>query len=475
MNNPLTAPMANILRQSMPGLLLVVIYTLLPLASAFGQSDQDAFFIRSVYDHSLEKSKCYDWLDTLVSNHPGRLAGSAAYDGAADYTEEVLGRLPIVDTTWQQSCTVPYWERGSGSRVIAHLPGNDVPLSCLALGNSVSTNGQVLRAEVIEVQSLDEVDSLGTLVANKIVFYNRPANAKYIRTFNAYGSAVDQRVYGASRAAKYGALAILVRSVTVSLDDIPHTGTLYYDDEVDRIPAIAISTLAANDLSRRIAEGGLEVSLKSDCRIMPERTSHNVIAEIRGKTYPEEIILVGGHLDSWDVGGGAHDDGAGCVQSMQVLETLQQVGYTPNRTIRCVLFSNEENGLGGATRYAEWSNSRGERHVLALESDSGGFSPRAFSIDGDLEVLPAYSQTVSSWLPLLEPYGMTLTTGGSGADVSRLKSQKGLLAGLRVDSQRYFDYHHTVNDQLEAVHPRELQLGAAAMTSLVYLVDKYGL
>ena len=456
-------------------LLLILSATLMCMHSLHAQSDEDAFLIRSIYDHALTQSKCYDWLDTLSTTYPGRLAGSANYDAAADYTDGVLSSLAIVDTTWQQPCMVPYWLRGDTTSVVAHIAGTDVQLAALALGNTEGTDGNTIRAEVIEVESLDEVDSLGSAVAGKIVFYNRPADSKYIRTFYAYGSAVDQRVYGASRAAKYGGLAAIVRSVTVSLDNVPHTGTSRYENPDQKVPSIAISTLAADQLSKALSNASIEVSLRTDCRVMPDQLSHNVIAEIRGSTYPDEIIVVGGHLDAWDVGGGAHDDGSGCVHAMQVLHTLQEIGYEPQRTIRCVLFSNEENGLRGATEYADWSTARGEKHVFALESDSGGFSPRAFSLDAEKDKIVDYAQYVSKWSTLLEPYGITFTTGGSGADVGRLKPQGSLLAGLRVDSQRYFDYHHTRNDLIEAVHPRELQLGAAAMTSFVYLVDKYGL
>lgn len=454
---------------------LLLTTMIVSMHTLYGQSDADAFFIRSIYDHALTESKCYDWLDTLSKAYPGRLAGSPNYDAAADYTQDILSALPIVHTVWQQACMVPYWLRGDTTSVVAHMSDGDVDLPALALGNTVGTGGKTIRAEVVEVHSLDEVDSLGRAVEGKIVFYNRPAESKYIRTFYAYGSAVDQRVYGASRAAKYGGLAAIVRSVTVSLDDVPHTGTSRYENPEEQVPSLAISTRAADRLSQALAQERVEVSVRTDCQIMPDQKSHNVIAEIKGSTYPDEIIVVGGHLDAWDIGGGAHDDGSGCVHAMQVLHTLQEIGYQPQRTIRCVLFSNEENGLRGAIKYAEWSTARGEKHVLALESDSGGFSPRAFSLDAQKDKIVDYAQYVAQWSTLLEPYGITFTTGGSGADVGRLKPQGGLLAGLRVDSQRYFDYHHTRNDVITAVHPRELQLGAAAMTSFVYLVDKYGI
>jgi hypothetical protein len=299
---------------------------------------------------------------------------------------------------------------------------------------------------------------------------------KQIRTFNAYGGAVDQRVFGASKASEYGAVAALVRSMTTRLDDVPHTGTMTYGEGVDPIPGIAISTNDAEQLSAMLEEETLSASVVSDSKDGGKKNADNVIAEIKGSEFPDEIILVGGHLDSWDVGGGAHDDGSGCVHAMQVMHTLLALDYKPKRTIRCVLFANEENGLSGAREYARISNEKGEFHIAALESDAGGFTPRGFSVDGHPDILNNYARQISDWVgTYLGPYGLMMSTGGSGADINPLKSQKGILIGLRPDSQRYFDYHHTDNDRIEAVNPRELQLGAAAMTSLVYLIDQYGL
>ena len=329
---------------------------------------------------------------------------------------------------------------------------------------------------MIEVRGLDELEELGRArLQGKIVFYNRPMDPTQLNTFAAYGGAVDQRGIGASRASEYGAVATLVRSMTTRLDDVPHTGAMGYQDGVTPIPAFAISTNDAELLSRLLKHEPVNVFVRSTCRRPPPTTSYNVIGEIRGSTHPEEIILVGGHLDSWDVGEGAHDDGAGCVHAMQVIELLKKMNYQPRRTIRCVLFMNEESGLGGARAYWEASNAAGEYHMAALESDRGGFTPRGFTFDADDEVFTTKFQQVYAWLPLLEPYGLSLKKGGGGADISGLKSQKGLLIGFEPDSQRYFDYHHTAIDTFEAVNKRELELGAAAVTSLVYLLDKYGL
>jgi Zn-dependent M28 family amino/carboxypeptidase len=282
-------------------------------------------------------------------------------------------------------------------------------------------------------------------------------------------------VYGPSKAAEFGAVAALVRSMTTSLDDFPHTGVTIYKDSLNKIPGIAISTLDAEKLSRAIKKGPVNVFLKTNCQTIGMKSAPTVIGEIKGSVFPEEIIVVGGHLDSWDVGQGAHDDGAGCIQSMEVLRLFTALGYQPKRTIRCVLFSNEENGLAGGRTYAKVSNEKNEFHLAALESDSGGFSPKGFSFEADTSVFKSYYKHVSKWLPLLESYGLHFEMGGSGADIGPLKSQKGLLIGLRPDSQRYFDFHHTANDKIENVNKRELELGAAAMASLIYLIDKYGI
>jgi carboxypeptidase Q len=284
-------------------------------------------------------------------------------------------------------------------------------------------------------------------------------------------------VYGASKVAQFGAKAVIVRSMTMAIDDVPHTGTLVYKEGVAKIPAIAISTVAAETLAALINENAnVKVFMRNTSSMQGKTNSPNVIGEIKGNKFPEKVILIGGHLDAWDVGHGAHDDGSGCVQSMEVLHTLAALGYKPNYTIRCVLFSNEESGLAGGTTYAKTAIEKKEMHVAALESDAGGFSPRGFTFDSDTSVFKKYYKKVSTdFLPLMESYGYMFETGGSGADIGPLKPLKGLLIGLRPDSQRYFDYHHTSRDDIDAVNPRELKLGAASMTSLIYLIDKYGL
>jgi len=296
-----------------------------------------------------------------------------------------------------------------------------------------------------------------------------------INTFQAYGEAVNQRTSGAAEAVKYGAIGVIIRSMSLRLDDYPHTGTMSYGSlpPNKRIPAAAISTNAAEKLSNLLKiNPNLKFLLRQQCKQFKDVMSHNVIAEIKGSVYPDEIILVGGHLDSWDIGDGSHDDGAGIVQSMDVVNILKNIGYKPKRTIRVVLFMNEENGTRGAKKYFEVSKRNNLNHIFALESDAGGFTPRGFSFTSNAENF----SVIKNWKYLFDPYLIqSFVIGGSGADISLLKTNNNVLAGLRPDSQRYFDYHHAASDTFDAINKRELELGTFAMTSLIYLFDKYGI
>ncbi|MCS6928284.1 MAG: M28 family peptidase [Saprospiraceae bacterium] len=458
---------------------LIVIFTL--KGSIWAQSDPwaaDKAFIKSIFDRALVQRQSYTWLRDLCYGAGHRLSGSVGAEKAIRWAKSVLDTCGL-DSVWLQPVMVPRWERGAPEvvEVLGTPKRKAIRLPALALGGSVGTGGKPLIGEVLEVRSWEMLDSLGKAnVSGKIVFFNRPMECRHVNTFEAYGGAVDQRVHGPSRAAKYGAVAVLVRSMGLSLDDYPHTGMLRYDSAYALIPAAAISTNAAEQLSALLEkEKTVRVSMTLHCRTLPDVLSYNVIGEIRGAEVPDKILLVGGHLDSWDVGHGAHDDGAGCVQSMEVLYLLRQLGYRPRHTLRCVLFMNEENGLRGGLAYATAAEEKEEIHLFALESDAGGFTPRGFSFDADPEMIDYYYEQILHYEEVLRPYGLLFWRGGSGADINPLRGQKGLLAGLRPDSQRYFDFHHTAADVFEAVHPRELQLGAASMTALIYLIDKYGL
>lgn len=456
-------------------LLLFSLFFLLTAISQGQAQSEDEKQLKQIYTQSLTNGKAYDWLSHLSLQIGGRLSGSLNAELAVKYVKSELDSLGL-DKVWLQPVMVPKWVRGAPEYAyIETEPGKTLDVPVCALGGSVDTPGVGVKAPVIEVKSLDELSFLGTeKIKGKIVFFNRPMQADLINTFEAYGGCVDQRYSGAKEAAKFGAVGVIVRSMNLRLDDLPHTGAMSYGDlqPTRRIPAAAISTNAAEKLSTLLKlNPELRFFFKLYCKQYKDVESYNVIGEITGTQYPDEIIAVGGHLDSWDLGDGAHDDGAGCVQSMEVLRLLKQTGYRPKRTIRVVLFMNEENGLRGGNKYAEASKEKAEQHIFALESDAGGFTPRGFSFDCSEENF----KRIEGWKPLFEPYLIhSFKLGGSGADIRPLKDNVVVLAGLRPDSQRYFDHHHAANDTFEHINKRELQLGAATMTSLIFLVDKYG-
>ena len=436
---------------------------------------QDSLNLRKIYDMSLMNGQSYSWLDHLSNKIGGRLSGSVNAERAVQYTKAELEKLGL-DRVWLQPVMVPKWTRGGKEYAYLQTPGGPTtPVNITALGGSIATPETGLRANVIEVQGLEDLAEYGReQIEGKIVFYNRPMRPDLIHTFAAYGGCVDQRYSGAAEAAKYGAVGVIVRSVSHKIDDNPHTGSMSYGElpNEERIPAAAISTKDADYLSSLLnLNSDLSFYYKMDCKNFDDVQSYNVIGEIKGSEKPEEIIVVGGHLDSWDLGDGAHDDGAGVVQSMEVLRLFKETGLRPKRTLRVVLFMNEENGLRGGKKYAAVAKENKEKHIFGLESDSGGFTPRGFSFDAT----PTQFQKIVNWKPLFEPYLIHFfERGGSGADVGPLKEEGVVLAGLRPDSQRYFDYHHAASDTFDAVNKRELELGAATMASLVYLVDKYG-
>jgi len=438
------------------------------------QSDEDV--LKTIYKQSLTNGQSYQWLNHLSNQIGSRLSGSLGAEKAVAYTKEELDKLGL-DKVWLQPVMVPRWVRGAKEYAFVETErGKTNTVNICALGGSVATPGLGLKANIVEVKNFEELEALGKAeVEGKIVFYNRPMQADLISTFEAYGGCVNQRYSGAVEAAKYGAVAVIVRSMNLRQDDLPHTGSMTYGDlPVDeRIPSAAISTNDANLLSTMLQlNKDIKFYFKQSCKQLKDVQSYNVIGQITGSEFPDEYMVVGGHLDSWDLGDGSHDDGAGVVQSMDVLRLLKESGITPKRSIRVVLFMNEENGLRGGKKYAEVAKQKNENHVFALESDSGGFTPRGFNFDCS----DASFSQVLNWEPLFKPYLIHyFEKGGSGADVGPLKTETNVLAGLRPDSQRYFDHHHASNDTFDAINKRELELGAATMTSLVYLFDKYGI
>lgn len=430
--------------------------------------------IKAIYKSSLTNSKCYSWLDYLSNKVGARLSGSANAEKAVQYTKAQLEALGL-DSVYLQEVMVPKWVRGEKETAYILYNKTKINVPVCALGGSVATSKNGLTAEVIEVYSIKELEALGAKIKGKIVFFNRPMADEQIETFNAYSGCVDQRYAGAKEASKFGAVGTIVRSMNLRLDDFPHTGAQSYGDipKSQYIPSAAISTNGAELLSKTLKSNPtLKFYLKMSCQQMDDALSYNVIGEIKGSERPENIMVVGGHLDSWDLADGSHDDGAGVVQSMEVVNIFKNLGYKPKNTIRVVLFMNEENGGKGGKKYEELSKNNKENHIFALESDSGGFSPRGFSFEAD----DANFNKIVSWKNLFEPYLIhSFVKGHSGSDIEPLTSKSIVKAGLKPDSQRYFDYHHALNDKFDAINKRELELGAATMASLMYLMDQNGI
>ncbi len=431
----------------------------------------DSLTIRKISNDVLLNGKAYENLRFLCKQVGPRLSGSAQAAKAVIETARML-REAGADTVYLQPCMVPHWVRGEKEEGLILWGKNKKALNVCALGMSIGTDPKGIKAEVIEVANFDELKALGVeKVKGKIVFFNYPMRPELISS--GYGDAVRYRGSGPVEAAKLGAVAVMIRSVTHALDNNPHTGATRYDSSVTKIPAMACSTMDAEWLHKLLQkEKKVELFMKMNCEQFPDVLSYNVIGEMRGSEKPDEIITVGGHLDSWDLAEGAHDDGTGCVQSIEVIRVLKAIGVQPKRTIRAVMFMNEENGLRGGNAYAEFAEKNKENHIFAIESDAGGFGVETLGLSGDKEKLAKIRQ----WLPLFTPYGIyDMPDGGGGADIGPLKKLGPVLSGVNPGSQRYFDFHHAANDVFESVHKRELELGAIGMAALVYLVSQYGL
>ena len=449
--------------------LLVLIFG----ASNSPAQNADSLMIRNMANEILTQGTAYKNLEFICKKIGPRLSGSANAAKAIQATTAMLKEVGA-DTVYLQPCMVPHWVRGAKEIAYAVLPGNKkYPLNVCAIGNTVVTKPGGVLAEVVEVKSMEALEALGYAVKGKIVFFNIKMNPVYIETFRAYGEAGVGRRIGPAQAAKYGAVGVIVRSLASNIDDFPHTGTTQYNDSFPKIGAVAISTKDAEWLSDALQKNSrLKVFYKTNCKMLPEVQSYNVIGEITGTEKPWEIITVGGHLDSWDLGEGAQDDGAGCVQSIEIIRIFKKLGIKPKRTLRAVMFMNEENGLRGGLAYAKHAENYKERIIFALESDAGGFTPRGFFTNAKGETL----NKIESWLPLFKPYGVYyLAESDGGADIGPLGKLGTVLAGLSPDSQRYFDLHHAANDVFEMVSKRELELGAINMAALVWLVSEYGL
>lgn len=434
----------------------------------------DSITIKKIADEIMTNGKSFDNLRYLCKKIGPRLTGSANAQKAVEATTQML-KDAGADTVYLQPVMVPHWVRGDKETGYIRLAdGTKYKLNLCALGNSVGTGKKGITSSVIEIKSFAELDRLGgQVIKGKIVFFNFPMNPTYIQTFRAYGESGVSRTRGPSRAARYGAIAVIVRSLASNIDDYPHTGVTIYNDSFPKIPAVAISTKDAEWLNQQLKNNmQLTAWFKTSCEMLADVPSFNVVGEIRGSLFPKEIITVGGHLDSWDLAEGAQDDGAGAMQSIEIIRALKATGIQPKRTVRAVMFMNEENGGRGGKAYLEAAKKNNEQHIFALESDAGGFTPRGFG----LEMKEEQQNKLMRWKYLFADYGVyELAPGGSGSDIEPLKELGTALAGLGTDSQRYFDLHHAATDTFESVSKRELNLGTVNMAALVWLVNEYGL
>ena len=450
------------------------IYSFFPVdAQTNGLDKEDVKVIKEIYDESLTSRDTYKLLDHLCNKIGHRLSGSIGASKAVEWTEMIMNSYSF-DKIYKQDLFVPNWKRGDKEevRIIGH---KDEKLNVLALGMSVSTPKRGISAKVVEVQGIEDIEVLGRdKIKGKIVFFNRPTDQRLISTGSAYGGAVDQRTAGPAEAAKYGAVAVVIRSIGTAFDDVPHTGVTRYVEGIKKIPAAALGVKSADKLTLALKNNpNVKLFIKMNCETLEDAPSHNVVGELIGNEFPNEIITIGGHLDSWDVGQGAHDDGAGCMQSIQVLRLFQKLGIKPKRTIRAVMFMNEENGTRGGLKYAELAKKNNENHLIALESDAGAFTPRGFGVTAEASTIKKFR----SWLPYFDRNTISyFKKGGGGVDINPLNRLLGTpTIGFIPDSQRMFDIHHSDNDSFDSVHPRELELGTASIASLIYLIDKYGL
>ncbi|MBK1896305.1 M28 family peptidase [Chryseobacterium paridis] len=434
----------------------------------FGQSKEDSIQFNRISTEILNNGKGYDELRDLTKTIGKRLSGSEAYEKSVQWAAKEL-REAGADKVWLQEVMIPVWERGKESLQIKPHTGKSKNLKMLSLGNSEGTGGKDVTGEIIMVKSLEEYDKLpAEKVKDKIVFFNHPFDQSYIQTFIAYRDAGAYRRSAAALTAKKGGKFAIIRSLSSALDDVPHTGGMKYEDNITKVPAVCIGNTTADDLEKLLKTQKVIATLNSNCGMKGEKLSHSVIGEITGKK-DKSVIVVGGHLDSWDVGEGAHDDGAGIVQSIEVIRTFKKLGIQNNHTIRAVCFANEENGTKGGKQYGKTAKDSNEKHLFAIESDAGGFSPRGISLEMD----DSKRKQIQSWGNLFLPYGVYNFEGKySGSDIAPLHEMGVPAAELVPDSQRYFDIHHTEEDTFEKVNRRELLLGSVVMSQLIYMIDK---
>ena len=409
----------------------------------------DEQVIERIYKSALQSDVSYENLKFLTKNFQKRLACYPQASEAAKWTKDIMDNMEI-DKSYLQEITVMNWERGNIEEGKIIVNGEEISVNVCSLGRGIGTLKEGLRAKVIEINGLDDLARVTPdEIKGKIVFFNKKMNPHLENTFQAYGEAAGQRFMGPILAAQYGALGTIIRSLTTSVDTFPHTGTTKKADDNKTVPAVCIATKHANLLSEKLKENpNLEFYFKTNCKNKPDTTSYNAIGEITGSEFPNEYIVVGGHLDSWDNSGGAHDDGGGCMQAIEVLRIFKEIGYVPKRSIRAVMYMDEEISQGGGRDYAREARINNEKHIFAIESDRGVTKPVGFTFD----VHPVIFEKIKSWDYLFTPYDIEVfKQGGGGVDIGPLKDIGTPLSGLLTVPTHYFDWHHSGNDTFDHI------------------------
>ncbi len=435
-----------------------------PLATEYAE------VAKKIVDRATSHHAAHDRLAFLTDRIGNRLAGSPGLDRAIAWAKGEMekGGFESVHT---EKVKVPHWERGRESAVLVAPEAR--ALHILGLGGTVATPRKGITAEVVVVHSFDELDKLGEGGAKgKIVLFDVPMPPYSEEKGSGYGDVVKYRSAGPTKAAKLGAVAVLVRSLTARSLQLPHTGALHYEDDGPKIPAAAVTTEDAALLTRLAKSGAApKVTLVLSGKDLPDAESANVIGELTGRESKDEIVILGAHIDSWDVGQGAHDDGAGCVMVMQALADLKALGLRPRRTLRVVLFTNEENGIRGARAFGEAHKDELTKIVAAYEADLGGFAPKGFNVEAPEAKRAAVLDRARDLASLLAPLGVrTIEAGFSGADLIPLTKAQVVGFGLVTDHRHYFDIHHTEADTLDKVDPDELAKSVAATAVLGYVL-----
>lgn len=424
---------------------------------------------KKISDEIFLHGTAYSNLGELTKGIGARFSATPGYAAATEWAENKLKEAGA-ENVWKQEVKVPVWVRGKESLHIKTSSGDWKNIRMLSFGNSEGTKGKDLIADILLVNDIKELVNLTTAqVKDKIIFVNYVIDPTIINTTNSYLIAAKSKLLSASVIGKKGAKALIIRSLTTASDDVPHAKMIYYEpDDKVRIPAMTIGVKSADELEKLLKTQTVKAKINMAAESRGEAINYNVIGEIPGKK-DNKIILVGAQLDSWDFAEGAHDDGAGVAQCIEVLRTYKALGYTNNHTLRVVLYANSENGGRGRDTYENQSRKKDEKHIFALGTDAGGYSPRGFSLD----MPPQRRKLIFEWKNYFLPYGVyDFEQTDAIQDIAPLKKLSIPLAELIVDTQRYFDYHHSEKDTFDKVSKRELLLGAVVMTQMVFMIDK---